>query len=155
MTMTTSITATVNAAPDAVFATVTDLNRLPEWNEAIRGLVDAPSTLAEGTEWVVKMHALGRSWNSRSRVEAIDPANHVFRYRSCTDDGNPSYVTWQWSVTPDDQGRSVVTVTGDLNPKSFWRRALFVHIRRHQLGQELTNSLNALADSARTAGARG
>jgi uncharacterized protein YndB with AHSA1/START domain len=155
MSTTTSITATVDADADAVFATVTDPNRLPDWNAAIRGVVDAPSTLTEGAEWVVKMHALGRSWHSRSRVEAIDPATRVFRYRSCTDDGNPSYVTWQWSVTADDGGRSVVTVNGDLNPETFWRKALFVHIRRRQLGQELASSLEALASSARTATARG
>ena len=156
MGATTSITAAVDADPDAVFATVTDLARLPEWNEAIRGVVEAPATLSEGAEWVVEMHALGRSWHSRSRVEEIDRTARVFRYRSCTDDGNPSFVNWRWSVSAEDGGGSRITVAGDLNPKTFWRKALFVHIRRRQLaGHELARSLQALATTARAAAAHG
>ena len=155
MSTTISVTTTVKADPDAVFATITDPGRLPEWNAAIRKVIDSPATLTEGAEWVVELHALGQTWQSRSWVEQIDPDGRAFGYRSCTDDGNPSFVTWRWSVVPDDQGGSVVTVTGDLNPKTFWRKALFVHIRRRQLGHELAGSLNALATSARTAAARG
>ena len=155
MSTTISITATVNADPDAVFATVADVGRLPEWNEAIREVIDSPSTLTEGAEWVVEMHALGQTWQSRSRVVQIDRDGRAFHYRSCTDDGNPSFVQWRWSVVPDDDGGSVVTVTGELNPRTFWRKALFVHIRRRQLGHELAGSLTALATSARSTAARG
>ncbi len=156
MSKTTSITAVVPADPDEVFSAVTDPARLPEWNEAIRRVIESPTRLDPGAEWVVEMNALGRSWRSRSRVAEIDRAARVFRYRSCTDDGNPSYVDWTWSVTPDDIGGSRVTITGALNPKTFWRRALFVHIRRRQLtGHELTRSLRALAGTARAAAARG
>jgi uncharacterized protein YndB with AHSA1/START domain len=156
MGTTTSITARVDAEPDAVFETVTDPSRLPEWNEAIRRVVVAPAALTAGAEWVVEMHALGRSWHSRSRVEEIDRAGRVFRYRSCTDDGNPSFVDWRWSVTAEDGGRAWVTVTGDLNPKTFWRKALFVHIRRRQLvGHELARSLESLAAAARATAASG
>lgn len=156
MSTTTSVTAVVPADPDAVFATVTDPARLPEWNEAIRRVIDSPAQLDTGAEWVVEMHALGRSWRSRSRVEDIDRAARVFRYRSGTDDGNPSYVNWHWSVTPDEGGGSRVTVTGELNPKTFWRKALFVHIRRRQLvGHEIARSLHALAGTVRAATTRG
>jgi uncharacterized protein YndB with AHSA1/START domain len=152
----TSFTAPVDADPDALFATVTDPSRLPEWNDAIRRVIEAPVALSAGAEWVVEMHALGRSWHSRSRVEEIDRAGRVFRYRSCTDDGNPSFVDWRWSVTAEDGGRAWVTVTGDLNPKTFWRKALFVHIRRRQLvGHELARSLESLAAAARATAASG
>jgi uncharacterized protein YndB with AHSA1/START domain len=156
MSTTTSVTAVVDADPDAVFATVTDLGRLPEWNAAIRRVVESPSELGVGAEWVVEMHALGQNWHSRSRAEEIDRTARVFRYRSCTDDGNPSYANWRWSVTPNETGGSRVTVTSELNPKTFWRKALLVHIRRRQLtGHEIANSLQALAKTAKASAARG
>jgi uncharacterized protein YndB with AHSA1/START domain len=46
----------VNASPQAVFALITDVNRLPEWNAAIEAVVERPSALAEGVEWTIKMH---------------------------------------------------------------------------------------------------
>ena len=63
----------VNAAPDATFRLITDVDRLPEWNRAIERVVEPASDLIPGTEWVVKMHpSRGMTWQSRSRVEEID-----------------------------------------------------------------------------------
>jgi len=145
-----SISAHVDADPDAVFTTLTDAHRLPTWNAAILRVIEAPPTLTEGAEWVVEMHALGRRWHSRGRVLALDPTTRTFRHRSCTDDGNPSYVDWTWTVTAHKQGGSQVTVSWDLHPQTFWRRVLFVHIRRRQLAHtELPTSLAALGTAAR------
>ena len=139
-----SAEATIAAPPDDVFAFITDLDRLPEWNTIMTGVVERPAELAPGAEWVVGFRALGRSWSSRSRVEEIDRARRVFQYRSGTDDGNPSYTTWRWQVDPDGDG-SRVTLGWELRPKTFWRRALIVHVRNRQLRSEAPASLAALA----------
>jgi hypothetical protein len=91
------------------------------------------------------MRALGSSWPSRSKVREYDPTTGVFAYRSCTDDGNPSYAMWRCSVKPATEGGSRVTVSWDLNPATFWRRILLARIRAHQLRREVPASIDALA----------
>lgn len=134
----------------AVFATITDPSRLPSWNAAIRRVVDAPISLAGGSDWVVEMYVLGRTWHSHSQVAELNAVTRTFRYRSRTDDGNPSYADWAWTVTPAGQRGSDVTVSWDLHPVTFWRRVLFVHIRRWQLRREVGASVGELAGAART-----
>src|SRR5262245_43316271 len=151
----TTLTARIDADPDAVFAVLVDPSRLPEWNRAIRRVVHAPSALVTGAEWVVELHVLGRTWHSRSRVLGIDPVARTFSHRSQTDDGNPSYADWAWAVTGHPNGGSLVTVSFELAPRTFWRRALFVHVRGRQLAtQELPRSLSVLSAAARAPAAR-
>jgi uncharacterized protein YndB with AHSA1/START domain len=146
---TASTTAVVDVDQDALFSTLTDLDRLPEWNTAITRVLDRPEVLEPGAEWVVEMSALAQHWPSRSRVEAIDAHDRRFSYRACTDDGNPSYALWSWTVAADPGG-SRVTVTWDLHPKTFWRRVLLARIRARQLARtEVPTSLAALATAAR------
>jgi len=153
---TTTRAAHVEAAPDDVFAALTRPADLPTWNRAIRRVVQAPTRLVEGDEWVVELHVLGRTWHSRSTVLSIDPSARTFAHRSRTDDGNPSWAEWRWSVTGDPSGGSLVSVTFDLSPKTFWRRLLFAHVRRYQLAsRELPRSLAALTAVSRAAVARG
>jgi len=133
----------VSASPDPVFRTLTNVSKLPEWNHAITEVVEAPAQLAVGTVWKVRIRALGRSWVSKSQVSALDPATRRFAYRSQSDDGNPSYADWEWHVEPDGDG-SVVTVTVDLNPITFWRKHLLVRVRRPALRKEVQASLDAL-----------
>lgn len=147
--MTLSATAqastVVPAAPDAVFATLTNISGLPAWNAAMTSVVDQPAKLEVGAEWVVEFHALGQSWRSRSTVEELDAIGRRFAYRSGTDDGNPSYARWRWDVTDDPAG-SRVTVTWELHPVTFWRRMLLARIRARQLARtEIPTSLAALA----------
>ncbi len=138
----------VAAAVDEVFALITSPERLPEWNGAIVRVVDAPDELFPGAEWVVQLSALGQSWPSRSTVVAIDPQARHFAYRSQTDDGNPSYADWSWTVA-DAPGGCAVTVSWILHPATFWRRVLLAKIRSWQLRRrELPASLHALASSA-------
>jgi hypothetical protein len=43
-----SATAVIDAAPDVVFAQITDLGRLDRWNEAITEVIEAPPRVAPG-----------------------------------------------------------------------------------------------------------
>jgi uncharacterized protein YndB with AHSA1/START domain len=138
-----SLTDIVRAPADAVFAVVTDIDRLPEWNGIITKVVEPPATLGPDAEWVVELKAMGNSWRSRSRVLRYDTTARHFEYRSQTDDGNPSYGIWSWQVA-DDAGGATVTVTWDLSPQTFWRRALLARIRNRQLRGEVRASLRAL-----------
>jgi uncharacterized protein YndB with AHSA1/START domain len=133
----------MGAAPEAVFRLLIDVSRLPEWNRAITEVVEAPERLDSGSVWKVRIHALGQSWVSTSRVSALDPAAGRFAYRSQTDDGNPSYADWEWHVQPDGSG-STVTVTVDPHPVTFWRKHLLIRLRRPALRKEMQGSLTAL-----------
>lgn len=143
----TRVTAHVGAEPTVVFAALTDPARLPHWNAAVRRVVEAPPSLTQGAEWVVEMHILGRTWHSRAEVTELDAEKLVFRHRSRTDDGNPSFADWSWTVTPTPAGGSDVTVSWDLHPQTFWRRVLFVHVRRWQLRGEVAASMRALEEA--------
>ena len=147
MTITASRELPVDA--DAVFATITDLERLSSWNRIMMGTLEIPAEVVPGAEWLVEFRALGQTWHSRSTVTEIDPNAHRFAYRSQTDDGNPSFASWAWQVTPTATG-CVVTVTADLHPKTFWRRVLLVHVRRRQLRTEMQDSVDLLATSLTT-----
>ncbi len=142
-----SASALVAATPERVFRLVTDPSKLPSWNRAIVELVEGPARLEPGSVWKVRIHALGRSWVSKSQVSTLDPALGHFAYRSQSDDGNPSYADWDWQVEPDHDG-SRVTVGVDLNPTTFWRKHLLAHLRRPALRKEIMDSLNALGVAA-------
>ncbi len=137
--------AVIPAPPDTVFATLTDIAGLPSWNAVITAVVEQPDRLEPGAEWVVELRALGQSWRSRSTLEELDVPGRRFAYRSCSDDGNPSYAQWAWTVTAEPAG-SRVAVSWDLHPATFWRRVLLARIRARQLSRtELPASLEALA----------
>ena len=137
---------TIEADPADVFATITAIDRLPEWNARIAGVLDPPSNLAlaPGTEWVVQMVVPPARWASRSRVVTCDAGRGCFEHLSRSDDGNPSNVVWRWSVSPGAEGTNV-TVEWDVHIRTFWRRLLFGRLRRRQLATEVPDSLAALA----------
>lgn len=148
--MTSTHTATVPADPDVVFGAITDIDQLPDWNRAITAVVHRPDSLVEGTEWVVELRALGQRWLSRSTLTRIDPRTRRVGYCSRTDDGNPSWTRWEWSVDDHPAGAEV-TVTFDLHPVTFWRRVLLSHIRSRQLARtEVPASLTALCEHLTT-----
>jgi uncharacterized protein YndB with AHSA1/START domain len=137
--------AIIDACRNDAFAAITQIERLPEWNRRIAAVVRAPQApLTEGVEWVVQMSVPPAKWKSRSRVESLDPERFVFEHTSHTDDGNPSYVTWRWTVTGDPAGARD-TVEWTCYPKTFWRQFLFAKQRRGQLRSEVPASLHALA----------
>jgi uncharacterized protein YndB with AHSA1/START domain len=149
------VAALIDADPDRVYSVITDIRQLPRWNRRITEVVQAPMPpLADGAEWTVRLVAPPGRWVSRARVLTYDPAARVFRHRSSTDDGNPTYVDWTWTVTPNGPD-SQVAVEWQAEVKTFWRQALFARLRRAQLTGEVLASLDALAyhaasrDSAR------
>ena len=134
----------VAAAPEAVFAFLTDLDRLPAWNDAIEQLVNRPERLEAGSEWQVKMHPPRMpSWGSVSTVTEHDPMSRRFSYRTCNADGNPSWTEWTWSVEPSGAG-AVVAVSWDAYLKTADRRLLAGPLRKRQLAREVPKSLSAL-----------
>jgi hypothetical protein len=145
-------TATLFIASDGdrAFSLMVSPERLPEWNRAIAAVVETPEHLGVGSQWVVRLTAMGQSWPSRSTVTELDRARRRFSYRSQTDDGNPSYADWVWHVT-DAPGGCQVTVSYALHPATFWRRSLLAKIRGGQLRRrELPASLAALATLSAT-----
>ena len=139
-----SVSTYVDAPPTTVLEQVTDIARLPEWNRAITAVLESPARLIAGAVWKVRLHALGQTWVSASTLSELNEAVGRFRYRSQTDDGNPSYADWEWLVAGDGPG-SQVTVTVTLHPATFWRKHLLVKLRRPALRREMQASLRALA----------
>ena len=143
-------TRLISTGPDDVFRLLSDPRRLPDWNNAITRLIEAPVQLNVGSQWVVELSALGQSWPSRSTVVELDTSKRRFTYRSQSDDGNPSYADWTWQVDNAHDGCGV-TVSLGLYPVTFWRRVLLAKIRGRQLRRhELPGSLSALASLAAT-----
>ena len=129
--------------------------KLPEWNKAITTVIDCAAMLAPGDQWVVEMSALAQRWPSRSQVKVLDRSTRRFEYTSQSDDGNPSYAVWSWVVS-ETSGGSRVSVSWQLNPKTFWRRALLVRFRHHQLMKsEVPTSLAALGAAVSQPATRG
>jgi uncharacterized protein YndB with AHSA1/START domain len=137
----------IDAPASEVFAAITDVPALPRWNVHIRRVLDAPGgPLVEGAEWVVLMRAMGTTWPSRGRVLVLDTGTFRFEHLSRTDDGNPSWAGWRWQVTPSGARRARLSVEWDINPRTFWRRALLARLRDRRLAEEVTTSLTVLAD---------
>jgi uncharacterized protein YndB with AHSA1/START domain len=143
-------TATIEAPAARVFELITNIDRLPEWNEAIDEVVDSPASLETGAEWVVVLHVphLPR-WKSRSTVRHLDTEGLRFAYASTSDDNNPSYVDWFWEVV-DRGGRSEVTVRWHGYPLTLFRRLVAPRVRRGPLEREVRASLDALTSFVRT-----
>jgi uncharacterized protein YndB with AHSA1/START domain len=137
-------TTRVDAPAHAVFDLITDIDRLPTWNNAIERIVDRPGTLDAGTEWVVVMHPprLPR-WNSRSRVQEIDRDRLRFSYETQSDDGNPSFARWTWQVVTDGEG-AAVEVCWDVHPETIGRKLFAARLRWKGLAREVPASLAAL-----------
>lgn len=143
-----AVTEHLRALPDEVFDLISNVHRLPEWNEHIHHVVEAPAgPTSVGDEWVVEIRALASRWNSRSRIETVDREARRFGLVSRSDDGNPSHARWTWEVTPASGGADV-TVRWELSPKTFWRKFLLSKVRHRQLKQEVRTSLKQLGSVA-------
>jgi uncharacterized protein YndB with AHSA1/START domain len=144
----------VDASPAAVFELITDVGRLPEWNDAIEAVVDGPGRMAPGSTWTVTMHpARGMRWQSVSHVETIDPNDRRVAYETRNANGNPSFATWSWHVAPAGSGADV-TVAWRCQMETVDRKLLAGPIRKRQLAREVPHSLAALANALTPAGAR-
>lgn len=140
-----SASAVIVAPADAVFELVTDPSRMTLWNAVMTKVVEVPEAMAPGSEWVVAFRAMRvMRWRSRSRCEAMVRDARTFVHRSGTDDGNPSYALWTWTVEPEGQGRSTLRVTWELHPETVLRKMLLSRMRNRMLRSEVPASLSAL-----------
>lgn len=146
----------VGAPAEIVFATITDLPRLPVWNRRMTGVVAVPPELTVGAEWVVGFRLGGKRFDSRSVVVELDHRRRRFVHRSKPDDDNPSCTVWTWEVQPEGQG-SWVSVRWDLQPLTRGRRVFAAPFRGWQIPRhDIPASLAALAELCETeAAARG
>jgi uncharacterized protein YndB with AHSA1/START domain len=136
--------AVIDGDPWALFAAITDIDRLPEWNRAIEKVIERPDRLVAGASWTVGMHpARGMRWKSVSTLQELDPAGLRFSYRTVNADGNPSDALWHWELTPQSEGTNV-SVRWDVYLRTLDRRLLAGPIRRRQLRKEVAASLEAL-----------
>lgn len=153
-TRSASIAVDLAVTPEDFFELVTDVHRLPLWNDKIHHLVEGPDRQPRvGDDWVVEIRAMGSKWNSRSTLEEIDRDNRRLVLRSRTDDGNPSFAIWEWTAE-QNPGGTRVTVTWTLHPKTFWRKILFSRIRHAQLVKEVRESLRTAEQLLRGAPSR-
>jgi hypothetical protein len=135
----------IDAGTAEVFDLVTDIGRLPEWNEAIESVVVQPDALTPGDEWTVTMHPHRMPrWGSVSRLSSLDRERHRFSYETRNADGNPSSVRWAWQIEPAGDG-SDVTVSWDCRLETLDRQYFAGPIRKRQLAREVTASLVALS----------
>ena len=99
--------AVVEEDPRALFAAITDIDRLPEWNGAIEKVIKRPERVAAGASWTVQMHpSRGVRWKSVSTLQELDPSCLRLAYRTVNADGNPSYTLWHWELTSNPAGRT-------------------------------------------------
>jgi len=82
----------------------------------------------------------------------LDPTGRKFAHRSGTDDGNPSYAHWSWTVVETTNGCEVI-VSWTVNLRTFWRRVLFARVRarllRHTVVPASLGALQELAERTR------
>ena len=70
----TSASVIVPASPDAVVRTVTDIGGLPSWNQEMTSVIDQPTNLEAGAEWVVEFHVLGPGAAGPPSMSSTSPA---------------------------------------------------------------------------------
>lgn len=141
--------ALVETPPPEVFDLITDPLQLPDWNQAIDRVVEAPTTLSPGAEWTVKMRPLRFvQWDSRSTVQEIDPEKLRFSYRTVNADGNPSYALWTWELDASGSGTRV-KVAWDVHLETLDRKLLAGPMRCRQLRREVAASLVAIDAACR------
>ena len=83
----------VDAPAEVVFARLTDVRGLPDWNRRITRVVEAPPKLEAGAEWVRKPQdhfygersgtvrdPFGHEWNVGHAIEDVSPEEMQRRY---------------------------------------------------------------------------
>jgi uncharacterized protein YndB with AHSA1/START domain len=138
----------VRVDPTKLFAAITDVEHLPDWNAAIERVVEGPGAMVHGARWTVEMHPMrGMRWRSVSTLDVLDVDRRRFAYRTVNADGNPSYTLWEWNVKGCNDGSTVV-VHWNVFLKTADRRLLGGPIPRRQLRREVPTSLRRVAEYA-------
>jgi uncharacterized protein YndB with AHSA1/START domain len=93
----------VAAPPDRVWATLTDLSRMPDWSpELVRMLPLKPGGLRVGQWYLGINRRRGVVWPTRSVVAEVEPE------RRLTWDTRSSGARWIWELLPEGDGTRVV-----------------------------------------------
>lgn len=135
--------ATYRATPDIVFATITDVERLPEWRASVKSVemdVSQPgrTRFRESSGDGTIAYLVEESISPRRRVTRIDDASLPF--------GG----TWTYELTPTDNGTTLrITEHGEVyNPIfRFMSRFVFSH---HRTMETYLTELGAKLGSAAT-----
>ena len=137
----------VDAPPDRVFATLTDLAGLPSWTPRITGLVELPARLGPGAEWVVASTVAGVTYTVRSSVIELDRAARRFVYRSKREVSDPSFTIWTWKVDSGARaGGATVTVEWEQRPATLVAKRVVAPLRNRRIeGAGVPATLAALA----------
>jgi uncharacterized protein YndB with AHSA1/START domain len=107
----------IDRPPEAVFALLTNVGRLPEWQaSSIRAEADGP--VREGSRIRETRRFLGREFRTEMEVTAYDPP-HRFDVRSIN---APIPLTIRHTLEPSGGGTRIAVV-GEANPRSVMRFA--------------------------------
>jgi uncharacterized protein YndB with AHSA1/START domain len=94
---------TVDASPEAVWAALTDLRRMPEWSpELVRMVPLGRGGLRLGGQYVGINRRKAVVWPTRSVVSALEPG------RTLAWDTRSSGARWIYELTPEGAGTRVV-----------------------------------------------
>jgi uncharacterized protein YndB with AHSA1/START domain len=107
----------IDRAPEAVFARLTDVDRLPEW-QASAVSAEAESILAEGTRIRETRRFLGREFRVVHEVTAYDPP-HRFGLRSVE---GPIPLSVSHTLEPSGGG-TLLHIVGEAKPRGMMRFA--------------------------------
>lgn len=111
----TDASVTIDCAPEAVFAVLTDVAHHPDWSRgagAVQDLSDTPARL--GTTWTQITKLMGKEIVARGEVDVYE-ANR--RFGTLIDKPFPGKMLWQ--VAPDGSG-SKVTIDAEFEPAGFF-----------------------------------
>ena len=93
----------IDAAPETVWATLTDLRRMPEWSpELVRMIPLKPGGLRVGQQYVGLNRRKAVVWPTRSVVAILDPG------RTLAWDTRSSGARWIYELSPEGSGTRVV-----------------------------------------------
>ncbi len=94
---------TIAAPPDRVWATLTDLRRMPEWSpELLRMVPLRPGGLRVGQQYVGLNRRKAVIWPTRSVVAVVEPE------RTLAWDTRSSGARWIYELSPEGSGTRVV-----------------------------------------------
>jgi uncharacterized protein YndB with AHSA1/START domain len=94
---------TIDAPPDAVWAALTDLRRMPEWSpELVRMVPLGRGGLRLGQQYLGLNHRKAVPWPTRSVVTTLEPG------RCLAWDTRSSGARWIYELSPEGSGTRVV-----------------------------------------------
>lgn len=135
----------VDAAPDRVWAVLTDLERAPEVIRAIESVeLHTPTGFRVGTRWTETRTMMGRTATETMEVTAVDPGkSYVVEAKS----GGAHYRS-EFRIAPDDGG-TAMTMTFTTQPSGLGGRVLAATLGRLLAGPTRKALVADLDDIAR------